>query len=135
MHFSCFPSLEDMAPKVDRAFAALVTDLHERNLLDTTLVVMMGEMGRTPRINNQAGRDHWSQAQSVLIAGGGVRPGRVIGATDKHATAPISDPVGVDDLLFTVFHLMGIDTTKTYYTPLGRPVPILGGGKMIAGLV
>ena len=135
MHFTCFPSLEDMAPKVDRAFAALVTDLQQRNMLETTLVVMMGEMGRTPRINSQAGRDHWSQAQSVLIAGGGVKPGRVIGATDKHASAPVSDPVGIDDLLYTIFNLMGIDTTKTYYTPLGRPVPILGGGKMISGLV
>lgn len=135
MHFTCFPSLDDMVPKVDRAFAALVTDLHERGMLDSTLVIMMGEMGRTPRINAQAGRDHWSQAQSILMAGGGVKPGRVIGATDKHAAAPIADPVGVDDLLFTIFNLMGIDTTKTYYTPLGRPVPILGGGKMIPGIV
>ncbi len=135
MHFTCFPSLDDMAPKVDRAFAALVADLHERGMLDSTLVVMMGEMGRTPRINAQAGRDHWSQAQSVLIAGGGVRPGRVIGATDKTASAPIADPVNVDDLLYSVLSLMGIDTTKTYYTPLGRPVPILAGGKMIPGLV
>jgi hypothetical protein len=135
MHFTCFPSLEDMAPKVDRAFAALVSDLHERSMLDSTLVVMMGEMGRTPRVNAQAGRDHWSQAQSVLMAGGGVKPGRVIGATDKHASIPISDPVGVDDLLFSILNLMGIDTTKTFYTPLGRPVPILGGGKMIPGLV
>ena len=84
-----FPSLEkDMLPHVDRAFSALVNDLEQRGLLESTLVVMMGEMGRTPRINAQAGRDHWSMAQSVLFAGGGVKPGQVIGATDKKASAP-----------------------------------------------
>ena len=134
MHFTCFPSLNDMVPKADRAFAALVSDLDQRGMLDSTLVVMMGEMGRTPRISPQAGRDHWSMAQTVVIAGGGVKRGIVLGATDKHASAPVSDPVSVNDLLYTIFHLMGIDTTKTYYTPLGRPVPILAGGQMIPGL-
>ena len=135
MHFTCFPSLNDMAPKADQAFAALVEDLDKRGLLDETLVIMMGEMGRTPKINQQAGRDHWSQAQNVLLAGGGVPSGRVIGATDKHGQAPVANPIGVEDLLFTIFHLMGIDTSKTYYTPLGRPVPILSGGKLISELV
>lgn len=135
-HFSCFPSLEkDLIPHADQAFSALVTDLDQRGLLDSTLVVMMGEMGRTPRVNNQAGRDHWSQAQSVLFAGGGTRPGRVIGATDKHAAMPTADPVGVADILRTVFHLMGIDSDKTYTTPLGRPVPIVSGGKLIRDLI
>jgi hypothetical protein len=135
-HFTIFPSLEkDMLPHVDRAFSALIADLEQRGLLKTTLVVMMGEMGRTPRVNAQAGRDHWSQAQSVLFAGGGVRPGKVIGATDKHASAPASDPVSVEDILRTVLGQMGIDTTKTYYTPLGRPVPIVDGGRVMPGLV
>lgn len=135
-HFSCFPSLEkDLIPHADQAFSALVADLDDRGLLDSTLVIMMGEMGRTPRINNQAGRDHWSQAQSVLFAGGGVKPGLVIGATDKHAAAPTTDPVGIADILRTMFHLMGIDSDKTYYTPLGRPVPIVNGGKVIQELI
>ena len=135
-HFSCFPSLEkDLIPHADMAFSALVTDLHDRGMLDSTLVVMMGEMGRTPRINDRAGRDHWSQAQSVLFAGGGVKPGRVIGATDKHGVAPVADPVGVEDILRTIFHLMGIDTDKTYITPLGRPVPVVNGGKLIKDLI
>jgi uncharacterized protein (DUF1501 family) len=103
--------------------------------LDTTLVVMMGEMGRTPRVNNDAGRDHWSQAQSIIFAGGGVRPGQVIGATDRQASAPITDPVSVEDLLRTVMHQMGIDTTKVYYSPQGRPVPIVDGGRLIPGLM
>src|SRR5262249_10656228 len=130
------PSLEkDMLPHVDRAFSALVTDLEQRGLLDSTLVIMMGEMGRTPRINTAAGRDHWSQAQSIIFAGGGVKPGRVLGAPDKQAAAPTTEPVGVQDLLRTLFQQMGVDSTKVYYTPQGRPVPIVDGGKIIAGLV
>lgn len=135
-HFTCFPSLEnDLIPHADAAFSALVTDLDQRGMLDTTLVVMMGEMGRTPRINKQAGRDHWSMAQSVLFAGGGIQPGQVIGATDKHAAYPTSDPVGVEDILFTIFSLMGIDPAKEYRDSLGRPVPIVNGGKLIRELI
>jgi hypothetical protein len=135
-HNTIFPSLEkDMLPHLDRAYSALIDDLDRRGLLATTLVVLMGEMGRTPRINNDAGRDHWSMAQSIVFAGGGVRPGQVIGATDRTASAPTTEPVGVDDLLFTIFHQLGVDTTKTYYSPQGRPVPIVDGGKMIPGLV
>src|SRR5262245_8900655 len=135
-HFSCFPSLEkNLIPAVDMAFSALVTDLHQRGLLDSTLVVMMGEMGRTPKVNAQAGRDHWSMTQSVLFAGGGVKPGIVIGATDKASVAPVSDPVSVEDILRTIFHQMGIDSAKVYNTPLGRPVPIVNGGRVIESLV
>lgn len=136
VHFNCFPSLQtDLIPYADRAFSTLVTDLEERGLLDETLVVMMGEMGRTPRVNARAGRDHWSMAQTVIFAGGGIKPGQVIGATDKHATAPITEPFGVNDLLYTIHTLMGIDPTRTYLGPLGRPVPITDGGKMIDELV
>jgi len=134
-HFSCFPSLEkDLIPSVDKAFSALVTDLDQRGMLESTLVVMMGEMGRTPKVNAQAGRDHWSMAQSVLFAGGGIKPGIVVGATDKNQTAPVSDPVSVEDLLRTIFHQMGIDSTKVYNTPLGRPVPIVSGGRVVKDL-
>ena len=135
-HSTIFPSLKkDMLPHVDRAFSALINDLEQRGLLKSTLVVMMGEMGRTPGVNTAAGRDHWSQAQSVLFAGAGVKPGRVIGATDKKASAPVADPVSVEDILRTLFGQMGIDTTRTYSTPLGRPVPIVDGGRIIPGLV
>ncbi len=135
-HFSQFPSLEhDLIPHADRAFSALVTDLDQRGLLDETLVVMMGEMGRTPKINPQGGRDHWSMAQSVLFAGGGVKGGQVVGATDKTASEPVTEPYGVEDILHTMFHQMGIDSTKNYLTPLGRPVPIVNGGKLVKGLV
>jgi hypothetical protein len=135
-HQTIFPSLQkDMLPHVDRAFSALINDLEQRGLLKTTLVVMMGEMGRTPGINTAAGRDHWSLAQSILFTGGGVKVGQVIGATDKKASAPVGDPVSVEDVLCTVFGQMGVDTTKVYHTPLGRPVPIVDGGKVIRGLV
>jgi hypothetical protein len=135
-HFSCFPSLEkDLIPQADMAFSALVSDLHDRGMLDSTLVVMMGEMGRTPRINEKAGRDHWSMVQSVLMAGGGIKPGMVLGASDKTQTAPVGESVSVADILRTVFTLMGIDCDKTYLTPLGRPVPVVDGGKVIAGLL
>jgi hypothetical protein len=135
-HFSCFPSLEkDLLPQADQAFSALVSDLHDRGMLDSTLVVMMGEMGRTPRINDKAGRDHWSMVQSVLFAGGGTKPGMVLGASDKTGSAPTDNPVGVADILRTIFSLMGVDCDKTYLTPLGRPVPVVDGGKVIEGLV
>lgn len=135
-HFSCFPSLEkDLIPHADQAFSTLVTDLQDRGMLDSTLVVMMGEMGRTPRINDKAGRDHWSAAQSVLFAGGGIKPGQILGATDKKGMAPTSDPVSVADILRTIFYQMGIDSDKIIYTPLGRPVPIVSGGKLIPNLI
>ena len=113
-HFTCFPSLEkDLIPSVDMAFSALVSDLHQRGLLDSTLVVMMGEMGRTPRINAQAGRDHWSMAQSVLFAGGGIKPGTSSAPPTRTPTAPTTDPVGVEDILCTLSStLMGIDTNE-----------------------
>ncbi|MCE9603272.1 MAG: DUF1501 domain-containing protein [Planctomycetia bacterium] len=135
-HFSQFPSLkEDLIPAADRAFSALVTDLEERGLLDSTLVIMMGEMGRTPQINARAGRDHWSMAQSVLWAGGGVKPGQVIGATDARGAAPTTEPYGVEDVICTLLRQLGVDTTKVYNTPLGRPVPIVSGGRVIPGLM
>lgn len=136
VHFNCFPSLkEDLIPPADRAFAALINDLDERGMLDSTLVVMMGEMGRTPRVNAQAGRDHWSMAQCILFAGGGTKPGQIIGSTDKQAAAPTSDPVSINDLLHTVHRLMGIDSSKEYLDKLNRPIPITDGGKLIPGLI
>ena len=136
VHFNCFPSLvNDLIPPADKAFAALITDMEQRGLLDSTLVVMMGEMGRTPRVNAQAGRDHWSMAQCILFAGGGVKPGQIIGSTDKQAAYPTSDPISVADLLRTIHTLLGIDADREYDDPLGRPVPLVNGGKVIPGLI
>jgi uncharacterized protein (DUF1501 family) len=135
VHFNCFPALKgDLIPPADRAFSALINDLEQRGMLDSTLVIMMGEMGRTPRVNAQAGRDHWSMAQCILFAGGGTKPGQIIGATDKQAAAPTSDPVSVNDFLHTVHSLLGIDSKKENIDNLGRPLPLVDGGKMIPGL-
>ncbi|MFM7076159.1 MAG: DUF1501 domain-containing protein [Planctomycetaceae bacterium] len=136
VHFNCFPSLEtDLIPPADRAFAALVDDLDARGLLAETLVVMMGEMGHTPRVNAQAGRDHWSMAQCILFAGAGIRAGQVIGATDAHAAAPTRDPVSIADFRHTLLWLLGIDSRAEHDDPLGRPTPLSDGGVLIPGLL
>lgn len=131
-HFDNFSSHEKtLVPPTDRALTALITDLDDRGLLDETLVVMMGEMGRTPRINKDAGRDHWSQCQTVILAGGGIRRGVVVGASDETASYPTTQPYGIQDLLRTVFHLLGVDADQVHHTPTGRPVPIVNGGHRI----
>lgn len=131
-HTDNFTSHEKaLVPPTDRAFSALINDLDDRGMLDETLVIMMGEMGRTPRINKDAGRDHWSQCQTVILAGGGVKRGAVVGASDATASYPTTQPHGIQDLLRTLFHLVGVDANKTYLTPLGRPVPLVDGGTCI----
>ena len=124
-----------LVPPTDKAFSTLVLDLEERGLLDETLVVMMGEMGRTPRINKDAGRDHWSACQAVIFAGGGTKPGIVIGESDDTASYPTSRPYSIEDLLHTILSLMGINPGKVYETPLGRPVPLVNGGDLITELL
>ena len=101
--------------------AALLEDLSVRGLLSETLVVVTGEFGRTPRINAVAGRDHWSSAFSVLLAGAGIPGGRLYGDTDKHGAYPIEKPVRSGQLAATIFHALGIDPTARVPTLLGRP--------------
>lgn len=121
-------------PALDRAYATLLTDLRERRLLDTTLVVLMGEFGRTPKINNRAGRDHWPRAGFVSFAGGGVKGGQIIGATDAHGEVPADTPVRPEDVAFSMLRLLGVDPLKEYIAPGGRPLKILDKGGMIPGL-
>jgi uncharacterized protein (DUF1501 family) len=104
-------------------------------MLDSTLVVVTGEFGRTPRINNNAGRDHWGPAFTVMLGGGGIRGGRVIGKTDAKAERPAADPHGPEDLAATVYRLLGIDPQDEFLTPEGRPVPLVNGGKVIEALL
>lgn len=135
-HTDNFTSHEKtLVPPTDLALSALLSDLDERGMLDETLVVMLGEMGRTPRINKDAGRDHWSQCQSVILAGGGIKRGEVVGASDATASFPVTQPIGIQDLLRTICHLMGIDADKVYHTPLGRPVPIVNRGVKVDDLL
>jgi hypothetical protein len=119
-------------PPLDRGLSALLEDLHERGLLDETLVVALGEMGRTPRINANQGRDHWGAAQSVLLAGGGVRGGQVVGATDQHAAFVKDNPVRPEDLLATVYHALGIAPDSEVHDREGRPHRITEGKAVTA---
>jgi hypothetical protein len=133
-HENNFPSLKNnLLPTVDRGMAGLLKDLKDRGMLDTTLVLWMGEFGRTPEINKNAnpGRDHWPNAMSVAIAGGGTRGGQVIGETDEKAMGPKERAIHVEDLAATIYHSLGIDPEKEYITPTGRPVRLANDGKVI----
>jgi hypothetical protein len=120
-----------LLPYLDRAVSALVDDLDARGLLDSTLVVVTGDMGRTPRINKAAGRDHWPQCGFCLLAGGGTRPGMVLGESDKQAAYPKDHPVSPGDLAATIYHQLGVDPETTVPDQTGRPTHISHGGTVI----
>jgi uncharacterized protein (DUF1501 family) len=117
--------------EVDAGLSALVTDLKDRGLLDTTLVIWMGEFGRTPRLNNQGGRDHHARAWSTVLLGGGVKGSRVVGKTDRHGAAVTDRPISVLDFLATVCRLLGIDYAKKINTPSGRPIRVVDKGEKV----
>jgi hypothetical protein len=116
-------------PPFDQAFAALVSDLDRRGMLDRTLVMVSSEFGRTPKINGTAGRDHWPKVFSVVLAGGGVKKGLVYGKSDSTASEPEEDGLGVEDLAHTVYHCLGIDADKKLMSPGDRPIDIVREGK------
>jgi uncharacterized protein (DUF1501 family) len=122
-------------PNLDRAYAALITDLRERGLLESTLVVLMGEFGRTPKLNALAGRDHWPRAGFICLAGGGVKCGRTVGSTESFGEAPVERPVSPPDLAFSILRVLGVDPEKELKTPSGRPVKILSEGSFVSELV
>jgi hypothetical protein len=123
-----FPIIENYhLPITEHTLPVLLTDLDERGLLDTTLVVWMGEFGRTPNINKNASRDHWPQCYTTLLAGGGMKRGYVHGASDKSGAYPAEDPVRPDDLAATIFHALGIDPHTEVRTTANRPVYIAEG--------
>jgi len=133
-HKDNFKQTAKNAGVVDPAVAALITDLKQRGLLDKTLVLWTGEFGRTPKINPNMGRGHYPRAFNVAIAGGGVRGGQVIGATDAEGATVEDNPVTVPDLLKTVCHSLKIEAEKENLSPLGRPVKIVDGGKVVEQL-
>ncbi len=128
-HGKIFEALDKKLPEFDIGFSALIEDMHQRGLLDDTLVVCMGEFGRTPKINKDAGRDHWGPAASLLFAGAGVQPGRVIGATDRDGAFVTEHPFSPADVAFTILSSLGIDPHKQLFTGDGRPVEILENGR------
>ena len=124
-----------LLPMLDRMYSALIDDLHVRGLLESTLVVVMGEMGRTPKINKHAGRDHWPQCGFILLTGGGVKEGMVYGSSDKHGAYPVDHPVSSGDHVATIYQLLGIDPRMTIDDLGGRPIPISHGGEPVSEII
>ena len=122
---------KNLCPPFDQAFSTLLGDLQQLGLLDETLVVVMGEFGRTPKINKKGGRDHWGSCYSVALAGGGVPGGQIIGSSDDHGAYPRSRPLRPPDLAATIFHLLGIPHHAEFKDRLDRPLPVVEGGKPI----
>jgi hypothetical protein len=133
-HAKIWDALGHRLPEFDRGFSALLEDMHERGLLADTLVLVMGEFGRTPKLNKDVGRDHWGQAASLLFAGAGVRGGQVLGQTDKQGAYVTRRPVAPADVACTIFEALGIDPRKPLVTPDGRPVEILDKGENVKEL-
>ena len=122
-------------PRFDQAFAALIRDLDKRGLLDSTLVLVTTEFGRTPKINGTAGRDHYPKVFSIVMAGGGIRQGQVYGSSDATGGEPDENPLTVPDFAHTVYHLLGIDPEKTLLAPGDRPVKIVKDGNVVKELL
>jgi len=122
-------------PAFDHAFAGLITDLEQRGLLDSTLVMVTTEFGRTPKINETAGRDHWARCYSYVMAGGGVTRGQIHGASDATASEPDHDAVTVEDYLATVYHQLGVNSEDRLLAPGGRPIDIVRDGHWVPALV
>ena len=118
---------KNLMPPMDLAYSALLEDLHLRGLLDETLVVWMGEFGRSPKINPGGGRDHWGGVFSVTLAGGGVRGGQVYGSSDRIGAYPADGRVRPEDLSATIFHCLGIDYRQHMHDQGGRPIPLSFG--------
>ncbi|MEX1228702.1 MAG: DUF1501 domain-containing protein [Planctomycetaceae bacterium] len=135
-HYNNFKVLkEDLLPQFDPAMTMLLRDLADRDILKTTLLIVMGEFGRTPRVNGQAGRDHWGPSNCLFMAGGGIKGGCVVGATNSRGEKPESDPVGPEDLAATMYRCLGIDPDVEFRTPEGRPVKIVNNGRVINDLL
>ena len=135
-HWGIFPHLEQQLPIYDSAYSALLNDLDDRGMLETTLVITAGEFGRTPKINNNKrgpGRDHWADCFSLTLGGGGIKTGRIIGASDKHGAVPVDRPVSIPDFAATVYHAIGLDP-KAEFVAQGRRMQMLPEGSAVREL-
>jgi hypothetical protein len=135
LHSNIKQGTNNQLPQFDQAFATLIRDLERRGLLDSTLVMVSSEFGRTPKINATAGRDHWPKVFSVVLAGGGITKGLIYGSSDATATEPEEDALTVEDLASTVYHQLGIDSDKKLMAPGNRPIDLVNGGKVRKALV
>ena len=128
-------AMKGQVPALDQGFAALIGDLETRGLLDSTLVCLCSEFGRTPKINGTAGRDHWPKVFSTVLAGGGINRGLVYGQSNATASEPENDPLSVEDWATTIYHCMGIVADKELMAPGDRPIEIVDGGKVQTALL
>lgn len=135
MHNKITDGFRNQMPPLDQAVATLIEDLDSRGMLDKTLVMISSEFGRTPKINPEAGRDHWPKVFSVMLAGGGIKGGMVYGSSDATASEPDSDPVSPADLATTMYRLLGIVADKELMAPGARPVEICDGGKLLTDIM
>ena len=135
MHNNITTNFNRLMPALDQGLSVLLNDLDSRGLLDSTLVMVSSEFGRTPKINSNAGRDHWPKVFSVMLAGGGIKRGFVYGASDPTAAEPDLDPVSPENLAYTMYHLLGIVADKELMAPGDRPIEIVDGGKVIKDLL
>ena len=134
-HRTIFKDLGEKLPPFESTVAALISDLSQRGMLERTLVVVLGEFGRTPQINSRGGRDHWSNAMSVLFAGGGTRGGQVIGATDRQGYTAVERVLSPENFVSTIYRKLGIDPGQLLYTPDGRPVHLVSDPNPIQELM
>ena len=134
-HAFHYRGIEVQLPDLDKAFAGLIKDLESRGLFDSTLVLITSEFGRTPKINAGGGRDHWPRVFSIVMAGGGVARGNVYGSSDALAAEPSDNTLSVEDYVTTVYHLLGIDASKSLMSPGDRPQQIVMNGKVAKGLL
>lgn len=135
MHGQVKQGLERRSPELDRAVASFVEDVHQRGLAEKILLVITGEFGRTPKVNRNAGRDHWAPLSTLALAGGGLRMGQVVGESAAKLDVPHSTPIRPQDLMATIFHVLGLDPRLQFVNPGGRPVYMLEEGQPIAELV
>lgn len=134
-HAKIADGVKQQLREFDKGFAALIADLDSRGRLDSTLVMVTTEFGRTPKINKDAGRDHWPRVFSIALAGGGVQRGLIHGSSDATGSGPDRDPISVEDLAATVYHQLGIDADKRLLAPGDRPVALVKGGRVADGLL
>lgn len=134
MHAKIYPNLKTKLPQLDQGLSALLEELHGTGLLPRTALMMTGEFGRTPKVNANAGRDHWSRAMSIVMAGGGIQGGQVLGKTNDKGEEPVEDPIKPEDVAASFYQALDIDPHKEYQTPTGRPVHIVRDGKPIKKL-
>ncbi len=135
MHFGLTNAMNKTMPPLDQALSQLILDLEQRGMLDSTLVMVSSEFGRTPKINKDAGRDHYPKVFSVMLAGGGIQGGTIYGASNATASEPEFDPVSPEDLATTMYHQLGIVADKELMAPGDRPIEIVNGGKLLKGIL